>query len=89
MRNFNGKYLTTTAMSVIEASKSTQFEEKAIESKQKKEVKFPPLSIDQIEEFYFCAKCNHKTIPNAKLLKCINCGAKSNCHLKLMILVFH
>ena len=42
-----------------------------------KEVKFPPLSIDQIEEFYFCAKCNHKAIPNAKLLNCINCGAKS------------
>ena len=79
VKSYHGKYLTSTSMSVIQPSTSIQLAEKEVGPDVNAEdvVRFPPIVIDTLEEFYSCVKCHGKAIAEGQLLICWKCSAKS------------
>lgn len=78
VRCYNGKYLTTTALTVI-ATSEVSFEDRKDEGEtyQTAILSFPAVTIESFEENFYCKKCQYKSIPCGKLLVCEKCGSKS------------
>ena len=81
IKSFNGKYLTTTALSmIVEAGDEVSFKEHSEFHHQGSStsiVKFPSSTIEIFEENFYCKKCSFKGTPSGRLLLCSRCGSKS------------
>ena len=77
VKSFNGKYLTTTALTVIKPSSTIFSEVSQNYASQISTIKFPAISIDKFDETFYCLKCNRSAIPNGKFLLCNHCTCKT------------
>lgn len=77
VKSYNGKYLTSTAMTVIQPASDLSFEARDLQPEESKSVNFPPICIDHFEESYCCAKCKRKSDRCGDFIVCESCGAKS------------
>ena len=75
---YNGKYLTTTSMTVVAPAPNVTFQEKEpVEVAPEEFISFPAVTIDQYSESFSCKRCTHKSIPKGSFIICTNCGSKS------------
>ena len=79
LKSFNGKYLTTTALTVIaKANEEVAFPVKIdLNDSCQAEVDMPPIMVEALEENYFCKKCNFKAVPCGEVIVCERCCSKS------------
>ena len=77
VNSFNGKYLTTTAATVIKESEA-EIEIKEVQTTTTFDnVSFPPETLNLFEPSHFCKKCKRKTQPIGVFVVCSNCSSKS------------
>ena len=69
INSFNGKYLTTTANTVITES-TANFQPITHHQPKILTVLSPAKTIDVFEELYYCPKCNQKCLPCGPFLEC-------------------
>jgi len=74
---FNGKFLTSTSLSVIQPSTLVNYKQRAVVPVESKSVDFPPICIDQYEETYSCLKCKRMAARCGDFIICESCNAKS------------
>ena len=77
VKNFNGKYLTTTSHTEI-----VQCEQKfdllpQTQTTTSKAVNFPADIISKLEEVYYCKSCNFKVMVKGRFGICHHCQGKS------------
>lgn len=78
LKCYNGRYLTSTALTVVEPTTQT-FTERTWQDRESEtdSVNFPADSIYFFEETYFCHKCRHRAIPEGLFIACPDCGSRS------------
>ena len=76
VNSFNGKYLTTTASSVVKSS-NTNIRRREIMKVDAKTIRLPADTLDVFEKAHFCKKCNRKAVPTGKFVQCESCHATS------------
>jgi len=82
IRCYNGKYLTTTALTVIAESDEVSFDKSKLDvddiPSQIAVLPFPAATVESFSENYFCRKCQHKCVVQGKLVVCQNVD-RSHC----------
>lgn len=77
IKSYHGKYLTTTATTVIEKA-DIVIKSRDIATKEKLlNVLLPAISINTFEKVHFCKKCFRKALPKGPFILCDFCGSKS------------
>ena len=73
---YNGNYLTSTSMSVIQPTTLVNYKGRNVLPVKLKTADFPPICIDQFEENYSCLKCKRKSVRSGDFVICESCNAK-------------
>ena len=73
INSFNGKYITTTANTVVSVSATSALQPMEVSQPKINNVMSPAKTIDLFEQIYYCPKCNQKSLlSDGPFLMCQN-----------------
>ena len=78
VKNFNGKYLTTTSHTeIVQCEQKFKLLPQTQTTTTSKTVNFPADTISKLEEVYYCKSCNFKVMVKGRFGICHHCQGKS------------